>query len=60
MWDEIPNSTVRQFSGTFRYEHEIKRYYDVEIKNHCTKLIVICDNVLATPLLYSYFYSLWW
>jgi len=35
MCDKIPNTTVRLFLGTIHYEREIRRNYDVEIKNHC-------------------------
>jgi hypothetical protein len=55
MYDEVPNTTVRLFSGTLHYEHETKRNYDVEITNHWIKLIIICDKVME----YDYVYDSW-
>jgi hypothetical protein len=55
MCDEVPNITVRIFSDTVHYEHEIKRNYDVEIENHCIKLILICDKVTE----YDYVCNSW-
>lgn len=55
MCDEVPNTRVRLFAGTVLYEHEIKRNYDLEIKNHCIKLFVICDKVME----YDYVCNSW-
>jgi hypothetical protein len=55
MCDEIPNTIVQMFLGTIRYEREIKRNYDVEIKNHSIKLTVICDNMIE----YDYVCHIW-
>ena len=55
MCNEVPNTTVRLFSGTVFYEHEIKRNYEMEIKHHCIKFIVICDKVME----YDYVCNSW-
>jgi hypothetical protein len=61
MCDEVRNITVRHFSGTVLYGHEIKRNYEMEIKNHCIKFIVICDKVMKYDyVLYDYNSCLHW